>query len=789
MSFDEEDHAQEFQREPQKRQRACDVCRRKKTRCDGSQIPGEKCTTCSEGKYECTYLLVAPKRPPPQRRYVESLEKRLAESEALVRQLRGELAALRAYNCSLKKSTEPGNDNSGSDPLSSMGPNERTAASLFLMRTALQKVFEPQPPPYEDDVVHLDLVRRLQKLEVAPLADNRFIGKSSGAVLLDVAMDLKEHVKREEREEGLRHGRTNDSAHDHSPPFSWPSRRLHFWTWKPLEKDTRCTPKYRTCICRFFIGQPSSGILLMGSIHAMTASRRPSYLCARWAVDPNITGLDLTCGREWFDQVAPVGNHFFGQASLYDLQYYSLAAQFLDGCSAPQARWNLVGLGLRAAQDIGCHRRTARIEVPTVERELYKRVFWVLVFQDRVLSSTMGRTCAVQYDDFDIDLPIECDDEYWEHPTHPFQQPTGVPSRVTFFNTLIRLHHIWAVSLKTLYGLDKSRMPFMQDEGWEDRAVVELDSALNNWRDHVPEHLRWDPTRADPVFFDQSVALHCGYFHLQTLIHRPFIPMIRKAAPTALPSLAICTNAARAIANMVDIRKSRKGNLADTHPLRTQETVFTAGLIMSLNVLSGKRTGLVSDTHGETATVHKCMEVLRFYENRWQSAGLFWDILAELASVGHLPPPNIHPPATEDTQPGSQISRVSRKEFDRTIDEPQPRALYEPTPKPSSVADDYGPSGSTPMAPSVLTPTYLTPTYTSETFPHPEAPYGQMDPAQASRELGDMMGSIDNHAIAMWTTAPTGLEVDDWAHYLSSFSDMQGQSGGGSSIYGDQRPF
>ncbi|KAJ6466134.1 fungal-specific transcription factor domain-containing protein, partial [Mycena vitilis] len=628
---------------------------------DGSQLPGEKCTTCSEGKYKCTYLLVAPKRPPPQRRYVESLEKRLAESEALVRQLRGELAALRAYNCSLKKSTEPGNDNSGSDPLSSMGPNERAAASLFLMRTALQKVFEPQPPPHEDDVVHLDLVRRLQKLEVAPLADNRFIGKSSGAVLLDVAMDLKEHVEREEREEGLRYGRTNDSAHDHSPPFSWPSRRLHFWTWKPLEQETRFTPKYRwpsqprmaQLIELYFLHQnmylpllhrPTFERNIADGLHSRNDGFATTVLlvCAiasQWAVDPNITGLDLTCGREWFEQVAPVGSHFFRQASLYDLQYYSLAAQFLDGCSAPQARWNLVGLGLRAAQDIGCHRRTARIEVPTIERELYKRVFWVLVFQDRVLSSTMGRTCAVQHDDFDIDLPIECDDEYWEHPTHPFQQPRGVPSRVAFFNTLIRLHHIWAVSLKTLYGLDKSRMPFMRDDGWEDKAVVELDSALNNWRDQVPEHLRWDPTRADPVFFDQSVALHCGYCHLQTLIHRPFIPLIRKAAPTALPSLVICTNAARAIANMVDVQKRRKGNV----PFVRNLTIFTAGLIMSLNVLSGKRTGLVSDTHGETATMHKCMEILRYYESRWQSAGLFWDILAELASVGHLPPPNIHP--------------------------------------------------------------------------------------------------------------------------------------------------
>ncbi|KAJ7637573.1 fungal-specific transcription factor domain-containing protein, partial [Mycena polygramma] len=468
-------------------------------------------------------------------------------------------------------------------------------------------------------------------------------------------------------------------------------------------------------------------------------------IASRWAVDPNITVYVSALSIR--HQLCALVMTFVLPALTHDTQ---LAAQFLDGSCAPQASWNLVGLGLRAAQDIGCHRRIARIEVPTVERELYKRAFWVLVFQDLVMSSTMGRTCAVQYDDFDIDLPIECDDEYWEHPTHPFQQPAGVPSRVTFFNTLIRRHHILALSLKILYGLNKVHMPFMQDEGWEDKVVVELDSALNNWRDQVPEHLHWDPTRVDPVFFDQSVALHCGYCQLQILIHRPFIPMIRKAAPTALPSLAICTNAARAIANMVEVQKRRKGSVPCVMNLGI---TFTAGLILMLNVLSGKRTGLLSDTHWEMATVHKCMKVLRFYENRWQSAGLFWDILAELASVGHLPLPNMHSPANEDTQPGSQGRRVSRREFDRTIDKLQLCTLYEPMPQPSSFAGDSGASGSTPMEPSVFTPTY-----TSGTFPHPAAPYGQIDPAQASCELGDMMDLIDNDTIAMWTNAPTGLE-------------------------------
>lgn len=144
------------------------------------------------------------------------------------------------------------------------------------------------------------------------------------------------------------------------------------------------------------------------------------------------------------------------------------------------------------------------------------------------------------------------------------------------------------------------------DAAFQQQAITEIDSALNRWRDLIPEHctcnitvspfidgaaysqrwtpVRWDPTRADPVFFDQSVALHCAFYHLQIHVHRPFIPMVRKCSPSvrvvlfqitssklihlsciqSLPSLAVCTSAARACANIVDIQRRRMGNVPCT---------------------------------------------------------------------------------------------------------------------------------------------------------------------------------------------------------------------------------
>lgn len=121
---------------------------------------------------------------------------------------------------------------------------------------------------------------------------------------------------------------------------------------------------------------------------------------------------------------------------------------------------------------------------------------------------------------------------------------------------------------------------FVGDQ-WEQHIVAELDSALNHFVDSVPDHrmfiffdhlllvflkfslfsilllVRWDPNREDKQFFKQSVVLWSLYYHIQILIHRPFIPSPSKPSPLSFPSLAICTNAARSCIHVVDVQYQR----------------------------------------------------------------------------------------------------------------------------------------------------------------------------------------------------------------------------------------
>jgi hypothetical protein len=95
--------------------------------------------------------------------YVDSLEARLDHSEALVRQLRNELANVHFASTSnttpkhsLSSSTETVEENvGGSEQVDLLN------VSLAAMRNTLRAIAAPPPPPHADDLLHLELAEKV----------------------------------------------------------------------------------------------------------------------------------------------------------------------------------------------------------------------------------------------------------------------------------------------------------------------------------------------------------------------------------------------------------------------------------------------------------------------------------------------------------------------------------------------------------------------------------------------------------------------------------------------------
>ncbi|TFK44159.1 fungal-specific transcription factor domain-containing protein [Crucibulum laeve] len=610
---------------------ACDVCKKKKS--DSTEMPGNRCTNCIQCGLECTHKEVG-KTLGSAKGYVESLEARLEKMDRLLAKML------------------PGID------VNQEVENLEDSASSSPEQTSL--------PRNDDDGTH-NLTLKLKTLRLDP-TERRFFGKSSGYQLVQTALDLKQEYTGESKDPDRPLGKSkrdefwampewipsNPDVDEPYPNYVFPEDDLlsslidayflHFNPFFPLLHR----PTFLNSIAQ---GLHLTDTMFGGIVLLVCA------LGSRYSDDPRVfvenSGTKRSAGWVWCDQVCIMRKSLFKRPTLHELQLHAAS-------ETPQGIWAEIGLALRLCQEVGAHRRLCAKKTPSAEDELWKRAFWVILSFERLSSSTSGRPCGIQDEDFDLELPLECDDEYWEH---GFQQPVGVPSTMEFFNCYLSLMDILAYAMRVIYSIKRPKNLFGRIiHPTEQQIISELDSAMNNWMDSVPEHLKWNPNCANELFLKQSAALYATYYHLQIFIHRPFIPSPRNPHPVTFPSLAICTNAARSCCHVLEAY-SRLNILPLPH---LQLTAFTSAVILLLNIWSGKRSGFAPNPRREMEDVQRCMEMLKACEQRWASAGRYWDILIELAFAGDLSIPNSQPilPTNKkrqrsDDEPSSSPSTTS----------------------------------------------------------------------------------------------------------------------------------
>ncbi|KAK0189009.1 fungal-specific transcription factor domain-containing protein [Armillaria mellea] len=610
-------------------QRACDLCRRKKTRCDGTRLSGKyQCSNCTAANLECTYL-DATKRIPTQR-YVECLENKVNEMENLLREMLPPDADLA--------------EELDKEPIQALPTSGKGDLIPSLMRSLGRDITNEKGHSVSEDDYDGALEGNLRQFR--NFTHGVFFGKSSHAQLVQTALDTK-------------HGRPAyicDSVLLRRPefwdPLIWhtPSHfsQVQFnmeYTFPDDDLLWSLIDLYFTESSIFLpvLHRPTFERSVAESVHLSDPVFAAVLLavCAigsRHSADPRvlIDNESSSSGWKWMQQiiVGRKANPFLSPPLLYDCQSTCLIAVFTVGSSVRQTAWTMAGIGLRMAQEAGAHRTRGHESLNNAESESWRRVFWCLVFLDRYISSVLGRPCAINDEDIDTDLPADCDDEYWDHtdPEQAFNQPEGQPSLISYFNCHMRLTRVLLICLRTLYCTNRTMALFGQvEKNWKEQIVVELDSALNTWINTLPDHLRWDPNRDNIVHFKQSAALLGAYYHLQMLIHRPFITTPRHPSKWPFPSLAICTNAARSCSHVVGIQHQRGGKFPFSGYM-----VFNSAMVLLCNIWEGQQSGLSIDLKKEMEDVYKCMKILRNFESRWRFTGVLWDILYQLTS-GDLP--------------------------------------------------------------------------------------------------------------------------------------------------------
>lgn len=260
------------------------------------------------------------------------------------------------------------------------------------------------------------------------------------------------------------------------------------------------------------------------------------------------------------------------------------------------AAWLTVSTGLRKALDVGAHRKKIYRGSPNSDDELWKRAFWILVVFDRLCGAHFGRASGIADEDFDIDLPLEVDDEYWDS-AYDFKQPPAVPSKISAFNQFIKITQIMAFTLRTVYAVDTSKVfngLILGD--WRNEVIQQLNTAMEEWSAGVPEHLKWSDKMTNITFSSQAATIHSLYHLTQLLIYRPFIPnpilfpslnnlalrLPTKSRYFRYPALTLSISAAKSCARI--IKAQRRFGLEGVHVLNLIHTSCLCASTLLLGV-------------------------------------------------------------------------------------------------------------------------------------------------------------------------------------------------------------
>ncbi|KAF5373786.1 hypothetical protein D9758_000681 [Tetrapyrgos nigripes] len=463
---------------------------------------------------------------------------------------------------------------------------------------------------YEKGMSRLTL-RKASHLRPKGSNDARFHGKSSSMKLIDATRRFKqEHISKSEVTANSESG----SQPSPSPRASYPvhARRPEYWRasrwellWEGLHVDS---PELLSSVLEIFPPDDLAEDLIQLYFQHVNAQfpllHRPTFqrqwreklhneniwfacvtaclfaVASRWSDDPRVlpqnTGKDKNGAYDWtlagwdfFNlalEIHRARRSLFYPATLYEIQTFTLLSMFLRGTDYNTVGWLFTTIGIRKAQDVGAHRKTVYKRKPTVDEELWKRAFWLLVAFDRFSSAAIGRACGIAEEDFDLELPLEIDDEFWEteDPSTAFKQPSGVPCKITGFNLWVKLTQIIAFALRALYPHGSSKVVYgrIPIPGPKE-TVQQLESALKIWADQVPDYLKWSNQIEDLTFANQSATLYTNYYLTQILIYRQFLPQTslgvsRMTQPPPIPALVLCSNAAKCCARIIETQLQRK---------------------------------------------------------------------------------------------------------------------------------------------------------------------------------------------------------------------------------------
>ncbi|KAJ5171837.1 transcriptional regulatory protein GAL4 [Penicillium capsulatum] len=198
--------------------------------------------------------------------------------------------------------------------------------------------------------------------------------------------------------------------------------------------------------------------------------------------------------------------------------YYLLTQSRINHC------WSLFGTVSHLALAIGLNRNKspdAANGVSFIEAECRRRTFWCAYTLDAFLSAALGRPRTFHDDEIDTELPVCIEDEDLL-PDHMnvSANPSRGPSTMLAALAHMRLARIISRILSSLYSIKPV------SAAHRTAAVKEISKDLTDWRADLARFVDVDIYSTSfliSIFQRQRNVLNLTYWHAVILTHRPFV--------------------------------------------------------------------------------------------------------------------------------------------------------------------------------------------------------------------------------------------------------------------------
>ncbi|KAJ5094569.1 hypothetical protein N7456_010430 [Penicillium angulare] len=565
--------------------RACDMCRKKKIKCDG-KMP--KCSHCINYKTDCIFTQVEKKRNPPKgAKYIEGLENRLGRMESLLRLSGllseddngktdlGTLEKRLADRTSALNTARNGSTFSAPSATQQATTSHNTTPRMDSHSSPHTAATSPESQKESETEVEA-LSDMMCSLVTNNCGETRYIGSSSGFSIFSPKgiQWVNEKTGDTSFQEMISSAYVDDNKWMYWKPeiFSDIFARRVF---KPLPPKDEALSLFKDFFENFNCMFPLFHEATFMHLVEKQYSRDP-YEGSGWWASINVV-LAISHRLRVMSNLVPqeedkkawlylknamgvLTELTMRNTDLLSVQALLGMSLFLQGTPNPQPAFFLVAAAIRLSHSIGLHKRGSGFGLNPVEVEQRKRVFWIAYCLDKDICLRSGRPPVQDDDDMNVELPSE--DPPDNVGAVPYDDGKG---KFNLFRAFCEFATIESRVYKRLYSAKASR----QSDGELLNTIGELDKELEDWKDNIPVDFRpeYEIQATHGPLILHVVVLHFAYYNCLTTIHRMSVHHgywtsrlsnyaiqglnARPLNPRVFLSAVLCVTAARASINLI----------------------------------------------------------------------------------------------------------------------------------------------------------------------------------------------------------------------------------------------